>query len=230
MELLKVSQLRHPKLYVRAHVNDITIKDLLDIARFNKNEKKEIVWPFPPIDVVKEGDNFEILDGNRRTRVAKLLKIEAIPAIIKSIKSPVDRFLFQIQSNLHGLMLDKNQRDNSIRLLNTKFKLSPDNLSKTFKLTQASISRILSRKQRKEGPRKTTVKKQATSNTNEVFTPGSFMKQLIHLTSEYAVHRLKISDFLGQADKRDKSKTIEFITNLNSLTSMLETSLLEKDK
>lgn len=226
MELLKVSQLRHPKLYVRSQVNDVTIKDLLDIARFNKNDKKELVWPFPPIDVVKDNGNFEILDGNRRTRVAKALKILEIPATIKNIKSPADRFLFQIQSNLHGLMLDKDQRDGSIRLLNTKFKLSLESLSKTFKLTKASISRILAKKQRKEGSRKTT--KQESKSNAESFNPTSFVKDLISLASEYAKNRVKFSEFLDKLVPPDKAKAVELVTNLNSLVSMLEASILEK--
>lgn len=225
MELLKVSQLRHPKLYVRS--NDITIKDLLDIAKFNKNDKKQLVWPFPAIDVVKDGSNFEILDGNRRTRVAKALKIEAIPATIKTIKSPVDRFLFQIQSNLHGLMLDKDQRDSSIRLLNTKFKLSLENLAKTFKLTKASISRILSKKQRKEGPRKTT--KQESKSNSQSFNPANFLREVVVLAFEYAKNRIKLSEFLEHTQDLDKAKAVEFLTNINSLVVLLETSLIEKE-
>lgn len=225
MELLKVSQLRHPKLYVRN--KDVTIKDLLDLARFNKNDKKELVWPFPPIDVVKNGSNFEILDGNRRSKVAKELKIEVIPANIMTIKSPTDRFLYQIKSNLHGLMLDKDQRDGSIRLLNTKFKLSLENLSKTFKLTKASISRILAKKQRKEGPRKTT--KQETKSNSQDFNPANFLKEVVIMATEYAKNRVKLSEFLEKAQGLDKAKAVELLTNINSLVVLLETSLIEKE-
>ena len=223
MELLKVSLLKHPKLYVRVNVNDTTIKDLLEVAKFNKNEKKDLVWPFPPIDVVKDGTTFEILDGNRRTKVAKELKIAEIPANIKNIKDPADRFLFQVQSNLHGLMLDKDQRDSSIRLLNTKFKMSLESLSKTFKLTKASISRILSKKQRKEGSRQQGNRPQNGSG----FNPGNFVDGLFRLANDYAQHRVKLSEFLDKAGKIDKAKAAEFLTNLNSLVSMLEATLLK---
>ena len=106
MPLLKVKDLEHPKLYVRSSIKDVKIKDLLDLAKGNKDEKKKIIWPFPPIDVAKDGTKFEILDGNRRTKVAKSLKLTEIPATIRDIKNPADRFLFQIKSNLHSIGSD----------------------------------------------------------------------------------------------------------------------------
>lgn len=228
MPLLKVSELQHPHLYVRSNIKDVTIKDLLDVAKNNKNEKKELVWPFPPIEVVKDGKKFEILDGNRRTKVAKLLKLSEIPATIKDIKSPADRFLYQIQANLHGLMLDKDQRDNSIRLLGSKFKMSLEQLAKTFKLTKASISRILKGKQRKTGPRKQTRQNQPEQDNSKDFAPKGFMERTLFIADEYAKNRVDISEFLKKAGGVNKSKLAELIANLNSLTVMLEGCMEEK--
>lgn len=226
MPLLKVSDLQHPRLYVRSNIKDVTIKDLLDIAKNNKDEKKNLVWPFPPIEVVKEGKKFEILDGNRRTMVAKELKFSEIPATIKDIKSPSDRFLYQIQANLHGMMLDKDQRDGSIRTLNVKFKMSLEQLSKAFKLTKASISRILKGKQRKTGPRKGKAERQDSSQENgEDFSSKSFMERTLFLADEYAHNRVEIYEFLGKAKETNKARLSELIANLNSFTEMLNTYL-----
>ena len=225
--LLNVKELYHPKLYVRMKIKDVNIKDLLDIAKNNKDEKKQLVWPFPAIEVVKNGKAYEILDGNRRTMVAKALKVEAIPAKILEIKDPGERYLYQIKANLHGMMLDKDQRDNAIRLLAVQFKMKPEDLTKEFKLTKASISRILNKKQRKTEPRKRPTENREGEGD---FSPTNLMERSFYIAEEFSVHGRDMKEFLNKLENPNKDNLTKLAQNLAGFVLVIQTYLrLEKN-
>jgi hypothetical protein len=150
--------------------------------------KKSIEWPFPALDIspVKEDETkkegtaprskakkktlkktfkYEINDGGHRFTVAKRLKMPAIEATIKNLKPGLDRYLEQYRTNLHGLQLDKDQRDDFIRTCVQVFGAKQRQLAKDTGLDEASISRIIHEKQRIKGPRK-----KATKRERETFT------------------------------------------------------------
>lgn len=153
-----------------------------------KTVSPKIDWPFPPIEVARNEKQvlppagkdatsaatkkklkaakkkyfpYELIDGSHRIAVARRIGMKEIPATIKSILDPAERFLEQYKSNggPRGLRLDKADRDNAIRILSREYQFSQKKLVEETGLDQTSISRIISGKQRREGPRKAATKK-----------------------------------------------------------------------
>lgn len=112
---------------------------------------------------------FELIDGGHRLTVWKRLKQKTIPAITKNFDEPSERFLEQYRTNAaHGLRIDKDGRDNAIRIAHEIYKVSINNLAKETGLDRSSIKRILAEKQRKKGPRE-----KAGKNKSETFSPSA---------------------------------------------------------
>ena len=202
------------------HVNDLLDVVCLANGVTDHKELigKKIDWPFPEIEIAKnltpkpekpkkkKGEKaskvkgaktkkwfpFEIIDGGHRWTVAKRLKMKEISAVTKSIDEPGDRFLQQYRTNVgHGLRLDKDARDNAIRILSTVFKKSQKEIVQETGLDVSSISRIISSKQRKEGPRKKAKKRDteplAESGKSSIdgMTVAGFLERLQILTDEF---------------------------------------------
>jgi hypothetical protein len=152
-------------------------------------------WPFPPIEVARneklvlptaeKGSKpsetkkklkvskkkyfpYELIDGVHRQAVARRLKMKEISATVKSITNPADRFLEQYKTNAgpRGIRLDKDDRDNAIRIMSRDFNVSQKKLVELTGLDQTSISRIIAAKQRKEGPRKPPTKKEESGDSS----------------------------------------------------------------
>ena len=178
MPKIKINEIQLPEHYIRGSVENKNVKDLLNIVLTHNNvgdigelkKDQEIVWPFPPIEIAKnlskkpekekgkkksKGEKkwfaYEILDGVTRWTVAKKLKLKEIDATVKGIDDPKDRFVHQYTTNVgHGLRLDKDARDNAIRLLSSVYKLTGKAIAKECGLDEGSVSRILKNKQRGE--------------------------------------------------------------------------------
>lgn len=139
--------------------------------------------PFPRIVVralpLKEGDKrkdgtvlyeaqrYGIVQGNHRFRAADGLRRNFAPkgneemeVELREYKSDAEALSDAIADNLsNGLHLNKDDRDDAIRVLHFELKVSQAELVKRFKMSKASISRICTKKQRKDGPRKKATKK-----------------------------------------------------------------------
>lgn len=167
-----------------------------------KEKKVKVEWPFPPIEVARnekqvlppaeKGEKrsdvkkkikvskkkyflYEMIDGSHRITVARRLKMKEILTTVKNIPNHADRFLEQYKSNggPRGLRLDKDDRDNAIRILAKEYGLSQKVLVQETGLDQASISRIIAAKQRSMGARKSSKKKSDSDDSGSAFTQGS---------------------------------------------------------
>jgi hypothetical protein len=231
--MIKISEITLPEHYVRGATKKSHINDLLSVvAGANGVEepekligKKDIKWPFPPIEIGRTGDTtykdlekleeeivnikdaiktekkrdtprqenlsklgleldlnkqnlkvlkgkksfpFELIDGAHRLAVARILKLEEIDGTIKNIEPGAERFLRQYNLNAgHGLRLDKDMRDNAIRILSTVYKIPQKAIVAETGLDVSSVSRIIANKQRTNAPRKKAEPRKQKPEFNE---------------------------------------------------------------
>ena len=138
------------------------------------------------VEVQKPGPQFYVVDdGQHRTRAAKALEMAAIPAVIVK-RTEKEAALAQLVDNLHhGLFLDKDARDAWIKHLVKEMKFSLRAIVKETALSLASLSRIVSGRQRKPAgePRKKATRG-ARVPTGE-WSPKVFKAQLESLSKDY---------------------------------------------
>ena len=232
-------------------------------------------WPFPPIEVArnpkqilppaKKGEKasdtkkklkgekkyfaYELIDGMHRLTVARRLKLKEIDATIKQTTDAAERFLLQFQTNSgpRGIRFDKDDRDNAIRILAKEFNYSLKKLVEETGLNVGSISRILSGKQRKTGPRKkatprtqvdgamqssdtksnvaasTNVEAPATKTKAASMTVEGWTERLKICCAEFPTMRKELIKFLETAP--NKSALVNLTNRVKEINEILNTIL-----
>ncbi len=209
---------------------------------------KKLTWPFhTPIEIVKNPaprkekkpdktkkkekafKPFELIDGGHRLTVWRRLKQKELPATIKDIKDPAERFREQYETNSsHGLRLDKDQRDNYVRVAHTIYKKSLSILAKETGLHRNSIIRILAEKQRKKGPRQKRGEFDRVEVVASDMTVQGFLERLQTLTVVFPTMKDQITIFLtDNLTSSGRSKLVAFIAAIRLISSHLEKSLTE---
>lgn len=84
-----------------------------------------------PIVLVKEGDKYEIVAGERRFRAAKIAKLKEVPAIIKELDLK-SRDMISMVENIQRTDLNPYEEA-----------LAYDNIMKEYKLTQSQLSEVV---------------------------------------------------------------------------------------
>lgn len=84
-----------------------------------------------PIVLVKDGDKYEIVAGERRYRAAKIAKLKEVPAIIKDLDVK-SRDMISMVENIQRTDLNPYEEA-----------LAYDNIMKEYKLTQAQLSEVV---------------------------------------------------------------------------------------
>lgn len=228
-----------------------------------KGKKIKVEWPFPPIEVARNEKQvlsptekgqkpsdvkkklkttkkyfpYELIDGIHRMTVARRIKMKELPATIKQITDPAERFLEQYKTNggPRGLRLDKDDRDNAIRLMSKEFNISQKKLVEITGLDQTSISRIIAVKQRKEGPRKSSSKKDSSDDSviatssekpSATMTPEGFLTRLQICCSELPKLKSGIVAELNQVANEKGLKLL--IERVKEILDMLEYTHMKK--
>lgn len=235
MPEVKLDEIKRPKAYIRKRISKGYVAELVEIAK----ESKE--WPFPPVTLtrtaratkqtkkggkpLRETTIIEVIDGNHRIETARELKYKTIPAEFKEFKTPADAYLYQYKSNVsHGLKLNKDLRDEAIRVLHFEHKVNQADLVKATGLTQASVSRILSKKQRTGAPRKKSkggkeTKKARVTTTDEAFSPKAFLERIGYLVEEFEEHNEALAQWMAVSRQLNKEKAMELAQGLMALAS-----------
>src|ERR1019366_5625892 len=93
---VKLSDLIYDKkLYPRVEVNWVTVVSYTDAMRAGEK--------FPPIEVLKEGDKWLVVDGWHRGHAAKAAHLDTIEAVLTKAVSEQEQFLRAVETNLrHG--------------------------------------------------------------------------------------------------------------------------------
>lgn len=163
-QVIKLTDLRRPKNYLRGRVNAEYVRKLEADAReamTTAEDRKTLhasKWPFPPLVVQKveqaakkEGETaliyYEIIDGVNRNEAAKSLYPKGdfgVPCIVKTYPTPAEAFADQIKLNndARGLYLDRDARNKGIILLRDEYKLPVRRIAQLTGVSHASVLRI----------------------------------------------------------------------------------------
>lgn len=177
---------------------------------------KLVTWPFPHIhiaknvliagkavtskaekgkgkkDKVKKGYTYELIDGRHRMAALKKFGMKELDANVSNERDPAHRFIQQYQSNATGnLPLDPYARYQAIWTMGHVFSLKQNEIVKATGIAQASISRILAKKQgwKKHGGTRPGAGKK-TSNGGQgtggsLFMPNQYVDRLQVMLGEY---------------------------------------------
>jgi hypothetical protein len=215
---------------------------------------KKLSWPFhTPIEVARnmpekgkplkksesavEGKKkgkvfkpFELIDGGHRLTVWRRLKQKELPAIIKDIKDPGERFKEQYETNSsHGLRLDKDQRDDYVRVAHTVYKKSLSILAKETGLHRNSIIRILAEKQRKKEPRKKRGEFSSAQTVQSDMSVQGFLERLQILTAALPKLKNEIKKFLMENFTRStQSKLTVIVSQVREIAVTLEAPIINQ--
>jgi ParB-like chromosome segregation protein Spo0J len=214
LALPHVAGLRYVRLAIsKAHVDDLA--SILDDARRAGSR-----WPFPAIDVTplrdpdeiperergertkeirawQQGYRWVVLDGVHRFSAATQIDWkEKIPSRPVAIATVADALVHQLQANLrHGLRLDPQAREQVIRDLIRDFKLSQKKVARIVGLSTASVSRILTGKQLKTGPR--AKKRKAGGKTRVEWRPAVWAHDLAAFVQDSRQFSGKLLEYLS---------------------------------
>jgi len=232
---------------------DLIVKSNPHLLKDPKNEsKKKLTWPFnTPVEVAKnpapvkgkplgkkgktEGKGkkkatvyraFELIDGFHRFTLWRRLKQKEIPTTVKNITDPAARFLEQYVTNAgHGLRLDKDERDNYVRISHSVYKKSLSVLSKEVGLDRSSIARIIAEKQRKKEPRKKGGFSGSNVHQAELSVLG-FYERAVTLVSNFDRLQKELSEFipLNVAKNLGPSKYGAFVATLKKIVTTFESA------
>ncbi len=237
-----------------ADLMDVVIKAHDHLFKGKTREWKELVgkkltWPFhTPILVAKnpkpekvedEKENkkilkqfkpHELIDGGHRLTVWRRLKQKEIEAKVENIPDPTDRFLEQYRTNAaHGLRLDKDARDNAIRVAHEVYKVSLTALAKETGMDRSSIIRILAEKQRKKGER-------AKPKKGATFTPPpasegdmsiqGFMDRLDIIVGAFPKLAPELQKFVTEGiTPSSKPKIATYVSRIREIADLFELPL-----
>jgi len=198
----------------------------------SKLKDKKLKWPFDssilvaklkepePAKPLKDGEKaetkkkgkakvwkkFEIIDGMHRFTLWRRLGQKEIEANVKVIDEPGERYLEQYRTNSnHGLRIDKDGRDNAVKVAHNVYKISLGALVKETGLSRASVTRICASKQRKEGPRKKAEKKtEAAKKAGSTFASPDAPALGMSVTGFIERLQLLLNEFPNIADELTK--------------------------
>lgn len=170
----------------------------------------------------------EIIDGGHRFTVWRRLKQKEIEARVKDIPNFAQRFLEQYRTNAaHGLRLDKDARDNAVRIAHTVFKVSLTDLGKETGLDRSSIIRIIANKQRKEGPRsKKKGDLAAPAGSQGEMSVNGFIERVQTLHANFSRLQDGLASFLiANVTASGRSKLGAMVSTLKKLADIFEAPL-----
>jgi hypothetical protein len=172
---------------------------------------------------------FELIDGGHRLTVWRRLKQKEIPATIKDIKDPAERFKEQYETNSsHGLRLDKDQRDNYVRVAHTVYRKSLSILAKETGLHRNSIIRILAEKQRKKTPRQKKGEFTTGQSLQSDMSVQGFIDRIQILTTAFPRLKDQIKAFLIEnITTSGKSKLSSLVSQVRDIATTLEAPLIQ---
>ena len=184
----------------------------------------------------KKGKTFfpyEIIDGVHRYTLWRRLKQKEIEARIITVESPEDRFLEQYKTNAsHGLRIDREGRDNFIRVAHKEFNVSLTKLAKESGLDRSSIVRILQTREHKKAVRQaqaSTSPGKAAFNVPSIdmsdMSVTGFLERLQMLLNAYPKLAPQIDKYLTEnSTSIGKSKLGGIASRLRAIANQVEAS------
>lgn len=168
---------------------------------------------------------YELLDGATRMTVWRRLGQKEIPAEIKTVTDPGQRFAIQYRTNAgHGLRLDKDSRDNAVRIFHNAYKWSLNQLAKETGMDRSSITRILADKQRKKGPREKGKGSFVESAGHEAeMSVQGFHERLMSLLSNFPRITPTLRDFLSKVPEQNREKLVTIARQVRDIATLYET-------
>jgi ParB-like chromosome segregation protein Spo0J len=196
-ELIPIQELRQHPDYIRGQHSKSYVEELATVI-------KDSGWVFPPVTLQPiptadkayiEGAKYWIVDGTHR--VAAAFEVDPKGTVKANILQPMtglDAIAMQIKlNNAHGLRLSLASQTNAIKKL-SEHGMKGKLIAEKTGLTPASISRILSDKQRttekttgKESPEGSTAKK-----TAKPFNVEAWMKSFARSLKAWEKYGAKI--------------------------------------
>ena len=95
-----------------------------------------------PILIREQGDQFEVVAGERRLRAAKALNMEEIPAIVKTV-SDQEALVIALVENIQREELNPVEEAESYKKLIEEFKYTQDSVAQSVGKNRSTISNIL---------------------------------------------------------------------------------------
>ncbi|MBU1007046.1 MAG: ParB/RepB/Spo0J family partition protein [Candidatus Omnitrophica bacterium] len=131
---LALSKIRANKYQPREDFNTELLKDLAASIK----EKGFI----QPVIVRAQGEEYELIAGERRLRAAQMLKLEEVPAIIKNV-SDVDALEMAIIENIQREDLNPIDQAKAYKRLIDEFNMTQEKVSETIGKDRATVANIL---------------------------------------------------------------------------------------
>lgn len=95
-----------------------------------------------PLLVVKKGNKFQIIAGERRWRASKIAKLEKIPAVTKTVKE-VEKLEIAMVENIQRVDLSPLEQAESIKRLHETFSLSFDEVAAKLNKASSTVNNIV---------------------------------------------------------------------------------------
>ena|ERR1035438_5003162 len=133
------------KLYPRVMVNWVTVVSYTDAIKAGEK--------FPPIEVVKRGDQWLVVDGWHRGNAAKAAHLETIEAVEVEAKTEKDQFLRAVLTNLrHGRNLSPYEKALIAQRLSSKeFNWKESKIAGFLHMTTDSLHRMIGKRETTNG-------------------------------------------------------------------------------
>lgn len=206
-----------PEKYVRDKWDESHIAMFVTVYKQTNEGAAKPVWPFPPIkyrilDKPKAGKRFELVDGFHRVFAAAKLKLSTIPGEPYTPKDEAHAYLEQLGSNSeHGKLIDLDKRDRAIFDC-AKLGVPQATIAKRLHLSEASVSRIITGRQRGTGAKvaKARGKGKGRAKKGTRFTAKGFFEGVAAFVQEYNTHAQAVQIFAkdhlsGDADAVGKA-------------------------
>jgi ParB family chromosome partitioning protein len=94
-----------------------------------------------PIIVIRDGNNYKIVAGERRWRAAKQAKLEKIPAIVRSLQE-LERIEMALIENVQRVDLSPLEQAVAIYKLQQQFSLELDQIAKKLGKAPSTVSNV----------------------------------------------------------------------------------------
>ncbi len=95
-----------------------------------------------PIIVVKNGDNYEIVAGERRFRAAKMAKLETIPAIVRDY-TKIQKAKLSLIENLQREELNPVEQSKALKTLKDEFNLTQEEIANSIGKSRSYVTNQL---------------------------------------------------------------------------------------
>ena len=96
-----------------------------------------------PITLRENGNNYEIVAGERRWRAAKMAKIKSIPAYVINVKNSSEMMQVALIENIQREDLNAIEEAEGYAILNSEHGLSHNDIAKTIGKKRATVSNAL---------------------------------------------------------------------------------------